>query len=529
MSKAERGLIAYTVLQSCLQQQGDLYDGLMLFIGPAIPPGGGLFVPAHLSRRIADLYCMRVPPLVLESLAEKMCKAGFLTKRAEANGIVSYGYGATAIPPSSVTLPRIRALLDDFIAFARDRHEPLRSETDDDLENALLDRLLHIESLAILSRRDGIELPKQTASTLGLPRRTNERPDDRLGQHLDYLTSRFLVERLETDREGFDVLADVAAANLAAETLLSYREPPSKGDTFGELEVFLDAPLCMDMLGVNPGREEYGKQLAEELRRADVKINVFLHSVAEIERVLDARRQSYLNGRGPYEHFQVDPPLTRELVAVTLGHVEEILTDQFRVSIVDSASSIPAGRRAAVGAAEEHSIRERLSGWRNEDAREADVSTCCDLIRLRSPLTVQRRILKSGVVLVTRNDTLAKAANGTWRNWLTETKRASVDRARDAAPIAVSDKHLLGIIWITQGGQIGEISRAHLIANCAAAITTKRDVITRVYNTLIRVSEHSAQIFAAVINDQRAERAVMDATVGDPALVTDETGRRQLS
>ncbi|MBL8151354.1 MAG: hypothetical protein JNN15_15635, partial [Blastocatellia bacterium] len=35
-------------------------------------------------------------------------------------------------------------------------------------------------------------------------------------------------------------------------------------------DLYLDAPLCLDILGVNPGREEYGQQLSEELKRAAI-------------------------------------------------------------------------------------------------------------------------------------------------------------------------------------------------------------------------------------------------------------------
>lgn len=526
MSNVERAFIAYTVLKTQLEK-ADLFEGLMVFFRPITASlAGGLFIPGEFAKELGLRYGLHVPVLVLESLAERMMSAGLLLKRSATQNAASYEYAASEMVATNVSLPKITELMDGFRAFARKQAAECRELDDASLDNALFDRLIRIESLEILSRRDGLEAPKRTANTLTLKQKNEAATGNRkspIETHLDYMVPRFILGLLESDSTGFNLLCDIASANLAAETLLTYRDPPRRGDALDEFDIYLDAPLCLDILGINLGREEYGRQLLLELKRAGCRVNIFLHSIGEIERILDVRKQGYYSATKPFDYFQVDPLRTQDLVKALAGHAEATLTEQLGFNVIDSVAAIPSGRRASVDAADEKAIRDKLHGWKNVEGREVDILTCCDLIRMRSGMEIQIQTLKAGATLVTRNAVLAKVANETWKNWLYDKNKGARDRIKNAAPLAIMDRHLAGLLWITQGGEVGALGRAHLVANCAAAIATRRDVITRVYNTLLQTSEQSVPIFAALINDQRAERVLMDATFGDPDIITDET------
>lgn len=466
MEHVERAMIAYAVLKNQLASP-DLYEGLMVFFRPVTSSlAGRRFIPSDLATELAARYALHIPILVLESLAERMNNAGLITKRAEREGVASYEYVACDSVGTGASLPKITDLLARFREFARRQSTELHELSDSGLDDALFDRLVRIESLEILSRRDGLESPKHTAKTLTLRKKELAPAKDQspMDRHLDYVVPRFILSLMQADAEGFDLLSDIASANLAAETLLTYRDPPRRGDALDEFDLYLDAPLCLDILGVNPGREEYGQQLSEELKRAGCRVSVFLHSIGEIERVLDARKQSYFSGIKPFDQFQVDPPRTRDLVIALAGHAEQVLIEQFGFGVIDSTAAIPAGRRSSVGPEEEKAIREQLIGWRNAEGREVDIATCCDLIRMRSGADIQTRILKAGATLATRNAVLARAANVTWRTWLNGKTKGSRDRIKSAAPLAILDKQLVGLLWITQGGQAGRraVSEEHI-------------------------------------------------------------------
>lgn len=532
-TQGERALVAWAVLGDTVKST-DLYEGLFGFVRPiADSRAGARFIPAELCDALRDAYGLNMPVLVMESLSERLHQAGILAVHTRTRDGAVYTYAKGKAPePNLVTQVAIAEILSRFKAFMRERGTEFAQRTDAELDQEFFERLMHIDSLALLSRRDNAEALKRTEKTISLKRSAGETVERdvqaergaQLNEHFDYLFATFLLHVRDSSPEVFDLLCEVAGANLVAESLLTYKDPPKKGEALQGLDVYLDAPLCMDILGVNIGREGYGAELAKSLISCGAQLCVFLHSVSEIERVLEARRLSYLQATaiGP-SVYSVEPPLVRDRVRAIVGHVEQALVDRLNCRIVDAAVSVPSAIRARVGAAEEAAIRTSLSGWTSAEGREVDVASVCDLIRLRSNRDLPTRLATAGPTLVTRNSLLKRTANDAWRGWLVQTQRATSDRIRRLAPLAIADRHLAGLIWITQGGSIGEVSRELLVANCSAATALRRDVVVRVHNTLVQTSPEDAKLFAAVILDQRAERALMDATFGDLRLVNDDS------
>jgi len=528
----ERALVAWAVLGDTVKQT-DLYEGLFGFVRPiAEARAGTRFIPSELCEALRDAYGLNMPVIVMESLSERLQRAGLLSIHSQTKDATSYVYAKgkeAAVSP--VPHAAVSGMLERFRFFIRSSSAGMSEETDSRLDQEFFDRLMHIDSLAVLSRRDTAEVPKRTAKTLTLSKSieedsksaANEDGHARLDEHLDYLFATFLLQIRDGTPETFELLCEIAGANLVAETLLTYRDPPKKGEALQGLSIYLDAPLCMDILGVNIGREAYGIELSRALASCGADLCVFLHSVNEVERVLDARKQSYIQASpsGP-NVYSVEPPIVRDRVRAIVGHVEQSLIDRLGCRVVDAAVAVPSAIRARVGAAEESAIRERLAGWTSLDGREVDVSSVCDLIRLRSSLEVPTRLSSAGPTLATRNPVLKRTANEAWKGWLLQTQRATSERIKRLAPLAISDRHLAGLVWITQGGSIGQVSRELLVANCLAATALRRDVVVRVHNSLIDTSPEDARLFAAIILDQRAERALMDATFGDPRLVCDD-------
>lgn len=532
-TQSERALVAWAVLGDTINQ-ADLYEGLFGFVRPIADSRAGIrFIPSELCDALRDAYGLSIPVLVMESLAERLHRAGLLVVHTQTRDATVYTYAkGLEVEPNPITQAAVSEVLSRFREFIRHRGGELAKWTDEALDQEFFQRLMHVDSLALLSRRDLPEAPQRTGRTITLSKTAGDAAAtamksggaDQLEEHLDYLFATYLLHARDGSPDGFQLLCEIAGANLVAESLLTYKDPPKRGEALQGLEIYLDAPLCMDILAVNIGREVYGAELAKALVSSGAQLCVFLHSVVEIERVLDARRLSYLQGTafGP-SVFSVEPPLVRDRVRAIVGHVEQSLIDRLGCRIVDAAAAVPAAIRARVGAAEEAAIRGSLSGWNSTEGREVDVATVCDLIRLRSSREVPTRLTSAGPTLVTRNSVLKRTANEAWKGWLVQTQRATNDRVKRLAPLALSDRHLVGLIWITQGGSVGEVSRELLVANCSAATALRRDVVVRVHNTLLKTSPEDAKLFAAVILDQRAERALMDATFGDLRLVSDDS------
>jgi hypothetical protein len=520
-TRAERVLVAYAVMGERIQA-GDMYDGLWDFLRPlAASKVGERFIPADSAKWLSDTYSLHMPVIVMEGLAERMTSAQLLDKQAMSGKIATYVYKAQASMPRPTEADLSEGIANTLSAFAvfAKSFPSLASIDDRHLEEALFERLLNVDSLQILSHRDGQVSLKASVDTLTLiqPKQSHEASD---AAHLDYVFGRFLLQLQESNAAQFDMLARIADAALVAEALATYRDPPHRGDALDGLELYLDGPLCLDILGVNVGREDFGREFLALLKSSGARLHVFSHTIEEIERVLEAKKSGALNAPRYATERTVEPPAIRDRVRALAGFSEAQL-EKVGVNVVDGSMRLPAPVRGRVGAGDEQAVRLQLKN-QNAEALETDVRTVCELMRLRTARTQSTRISEAGPVLVTRNTSLSSVANVSWRRYLETSDRFSAGTARKAAPISVSERRMCGVAWITSGGNVGEISRRRLVANCAAATSVKRDVITKVLNVLREKSPSDQDVFRAVISDQRAERTLMDATLGDYRVVTDE-------
>jgi hypothetical protein len=154
----ERALVAYAVLGDQIQA-ADMYEGLWEFIRPILQEkAGSRFVPSEAINWLRERYALDMPVIVLSNLAERLVKAGILEKAGSVAGAASYIY---ATPTSSSDrfsdgdYARSQEILKSFRDFVgRSRPLPLPHPTQSDLDNAFFQRLLHIESLSILAKRD---------------------------------------------------------------------------------------------------------------------------------------------------------------------------------------------------------------------------------------------------------------------------------------------------------------------------------------------------------------------------------------
>lgn len=144
-----------------------------------------------------------------------------------------------------------------------------RLDTRDDasLQAAFLDRLLNVDSMRLLVRREASIAAKKTANTLVIkaPLSSSEQPD-REELHIDFLVSQFLLDLRNNNFAAFERVSNVAFANMAAEAISCFQEPSSDNKPLNELTVYLDSPLLLDMLGVNEEYTDYGLELLSAIK-----------------------------------------------------------------------------------------------------------------------------------------------------------------------------------------------------------------------------------------------------------------------
>jgi ribosomal protein S6 len=391
------------------------------------------------------------------------------------------------------------------------------------LQAAFLDRLLHIDSMRLLSRKEGSISARKGSGTLVLNKPDTVTDQSELDElHLDYVVSQYLLDLRESKPGTFDRVSDIAFANMAAEALACFDEPPSTQTTLTRLTVYLDSPLLLDMLGVNSEYAEYGAELLEAIKASGAKAAAFDHSVNEAESVVNAQL-AYLRSGINHATSRWGVTARPDLLSALIGNVGVRATNRLGIEIHrDPELNLHRRAQGTVGDIEAE-MNKRMQAWGTAESREYDRKSVWSMLSIQDTGTPSTRVCDSKQLLLARNTALVNIANAAWLTWLKGTTRHSHTQIEKWAPIAMSDKQFAGYLWLRGGSRDGSISRSRLLAHCSAAVRPRADVKARAYNLVLDLSgRQEADDVAALLEDREGARALMRATRGDPEDVTRE-------
>lgn len=526
-AKPKRTLIAYCVLADRLRTPGmGAIQALTPFLAEACHQfAGELFDAGKFSNAVADRYGIRIPRLAALGLAEQLEREGVLTIVSGHASSTIYRYTnapalANSASSSPVTEIEVEAVLMSFVDYCRtDDH--LNDRDDSSLQEAFLDRLLNVDSMRILGRREASISVKKSANTMVLGKLPNDHEQLESEElHLDYLVSQFLLDLRDRNAAAFEQVSNVAFANMAAEAIACFREPPSMGDSLNALTVYIDTPLLLDMLGVNTEYAGYGQELLEAIRTSGAKAAVLEHCVSEAEAAVHAQLNHLRSGINKFSTGW-GTTATPDLLAALVGNLGERTENRLGIEVHrDPESNLLRRSQTTVGDIEVE-MQRRMQAWRNNEAKDYDRKTVWAMLAKRDTSELRTRICDSQWLLLTRNTALVGIANNAWATWLhgtTKHNRLNIERW---APVAMSDKQFAGYLWARTGGTDGAISQARLLAHCSSAVRPRADVKARAYNLMLELSGlKEADDLAALLEDREGIKALMRATKGDPEDVT---------
>lgn len=528
-AKPKRAFIAYCVLAEKLNTPGmGLMQALTPFLAEACQQfSGELFDAAKFSDAVEEHYGIRIPRLAALGLAEQLAREGMLTNLTGNSGATVYQYvkstNLTEVAHTSpVTETEVEAVLESFVERCRaDIH--LCDRDEQFLHAAFLDRLLNADSMRILSKRDASITAKKSADTLVLkkPLESSEQPDSE-DLHLDFLVSQFLIDLRDHNSAAFEQVSNVAFANMAAEAIACFQEPPVEGESLSDLTIYLDSPLLLDMLGVNVEYAEYGRELLNAISASGAKAAVFDHCIDEAEAAIHAQL-SYLRSGINQISVSWGTSARPDLLSALVGNVGDRAEKRLGIE-VHRDPDVQLHRRSQVTVGNiEAEMNARMLAWRNAEAKEYDRKSVWAMLAIRNTAKYCSRICDSQSLLLTRNTPLVRIANDAWGIWLKGTTQYSKMHVGAWAPVAMSDKQFAGYLWARTGSGNGSISRARLLAHCSAAIRPRADVKARAYNLVLELSgREEADDIAALLEDREGARALMRASKGDPEDVTKE-------
>lgn len=522
--KPKRAFIAYCALAERLNTPGvGVIQALIPFLAEACQHFvGELFDAEKFSNAVAERYNIRIPRLAALGLAEQLSREGLLTVVSENRDITVYRYAQLSNLVDSnispVTETEVENILSTFVEYCKS-DASLNNFNEDYLHSAFLDRLLNADSMRILSRKEHSIQAKKTADTLLLKKQNNEQHDIE-ALHLDFLVSQFLIDLRDNNPARFEQVSNVAFANMAAEAIACFREPPEEGAILSSLTVYLDSPLLLDMLGVNSDYVDYGLELLAAIKASGATPAIFDHGIAEAEATIYSQLthlRSGVNKLSANWGTSVKPDLLSSLSGNVIDRAEKRLG----ISVQrDPDTQLHRRSQATVGDIES-SMNSRMAAWRNIEAKEYDRKSVWAMLAISDSTQPSFRICDSKWLLLTRNTPLVGIANDAWKTWLKGSSKISNSHLERCAPVAMSDKQFSGYLWARTGGGNGAISRARLLAHCSAAIRPRADVKARAYNLVLEYSGRAeADDIAALLEDREGVKALMRATKGDPEDVT---------
>lgn len=522
--KPKRTLIAYCALAERLNKpHANMLQALIPFFAEACKDfAGQMFDASRFSEAVRKNFGIEIPKLAALGIAEQLAGEGILEITSGYANSTTYRYVNTAWNDrddvSSVTENDVEAILRLFTDYCKTSTDLTESQTND-LNADFLERLLNIDSMRLLSRRESSITTKQSSSTLQLTK--NESTQSEAARHslqLDFLVSSFILHLRETDLASFETVSNIAFANMAAEAIACFREPQTDEGDLSGLTVLLDTPLVLDMLSVNTEYTEYGKDLLNLLKESGCNISILDHSITEAENTVGAKLNYLRSGVNQLTSgFSARP----NLLAALSGNIAERVESRLGIKIKkDPEINLHRRSQNTVGDIEA-AMTARMAAWRNEDAKSHDRATVWALISLRDSTNLQTRICKSDWILLTRNTPLLKICNDAWKTWLKGSTKHSQTNIERCAPVSMTDKQFAGYIWARSGGGRSTIPKSLLLAHCSAAVRPRADIKAKAYNLMLEMhGQEEAQDLIALFEDREGSRALMKATLGDPEDVT---------
>ncbi|MFU5616721.1 hypothetical protein ACM7VC_15100 [Pseudomonas aeruginosa] len=518
MSRVHRSVVAYAFLAQANRSDGDLLSGLMPIFKPiAKLHQGETFNPAKFSELVADLYGLNVSSWAVESLAPRLEAAGVLTRIKINEQAHEYVYSQIEEEYSEVTEKDVQLVLDKFVEFARplvEGHEGLKFEPEV-LKESFLAHIVDLDFVGTILRpiqslgADGkpkLGLPKSAEQTKWEQEKINS-------ARIDTLCASFVLDLHNKEPELYALVCRITAGAMVSEVVLNFQSPET-GISLSGLRVILDTPFLMDLLNLSSkGAFEVSSSICKQLLEKGARLAVFRHSIEEMTDNLAAVMSSFDAGEGYGPTARRLHERTFRTYAGSIKTAPEIRLKQESIEIIEAPSS-----QQAYGYftdEDERKLFQSLGFFQNKRAQERDAASVAGTMRLRSGTKARMgKFQACKVLFVTENPWVAKKSQDAMVRW-------GIYDAGDV-PAAITDRYLAGLLWVLYGGTASKLPVQVLLANCAAAVEPKTDLIQRMHQFLSNVDEKQADYFKALMTEERGSQYLSKLSLGDSSYISQD-------
>jgi hypothetical protein len=515
-------LAAFALVASEYEKTGDAILGFAPLFTPLIADHPReIFDPKSFSVQFASRYGLSMTPVVAQALSERLAQAGLLVATRN-NGETTYRCAEGLGNYQAVDESEVSNLVEEFVNRSKKiLGELKRPIADDLLESAFLRRLARPEFTAAFlipekSRRNDRLLNLRSART-----NISDWGDD---QALDVLTADYILDLHEKQPQRFAALSAVTYGALVADAVSAFAVPQTKIGKEVSLRAVIDGPLLLDALDLNaPEHRDYVIGLLAQFKDAQIIIATFDHVVEEMRKTIRTTLDLFNRKEETYGPFAAR-------LRVSPGHalyatyIADALEDELKrlgITIMRSALYDEARFSRFFPDSQLDSLRNSLGDVHYHlDRRITDARSVATVIRLKGDNRSPSSVLKSGTTFVTRNTALAKSVN----------KFLAIGRSEpDPRFVCLTDGQLAGVVWFTAGMSGSLLSQRRLIANCAATIAPRLEIVTEMSKTLGRMGDDRRKQFETLMQDRRAALCPMRMTAGYAAVISDELAIQTLA
>jgi hypothetical protein len=521
----DRSLLAFAFLAQVNVGQTDLVSGLAPIFKPVAKANAGKrFEPGAFAEEVRKLYGLKMNPWAVEDFAPRLERAGVLQKIELPAGAHYYVYAPIQEEFPSITESDIETLAAKFRAFA----EPLLAAhgialSSDELSRILREQLIDLDFIAILIKPEAREAQEQSRSVLRLKKSESEdesRETVEREARQDVLCAAFILDVYRNEPDVYSLLVRIASGALLAEVVLEFQEPKFTG-RLDTLTIFLDAPFVMSLLDLSSEESHtFATAICEELVTQGVTLATFRHCIDELNDNLKAVKSAFASGHAwGATGRRLSNPVFSAMCNAVIGNPEGRLK-ALKVKVVEGENL--GSRFQYFTEQDETSLYAALGVYRNEVARQRDAASVAAVMRYRRGARARMAEFgNAGYVFATQNPRVVDTAR---RYCL----RQNLMDATEVPP-AITDRYLAGLLWVLFGGKAEELAPTLLLANCAAALEPRSDVIGKMHRFLSKTSEQQAETFRALMTDERAGQYLMELTLGDSGFLTQDNADELLA
>lgn len=417
-----------------------------------LPPGDPIETSAVVEAVGSD-FGVRMPQGVVETLLKRATRAGIVSKGAgqRQRFIVPEELDKTAdlMQARGDAARDVNALLDALRAHAQHAGVTL---TEDQAEDALL-RFLDESGTQFATGRkrgravaDGVKLHQAVA--------------------LVYSFARHAVER---DPEGLRLLEQAVKGSMLS-NVLYFENLGSFSSRLDDIAVYIDTPIVLRLLGVStPQQIEASQELLRMLKGAMVPVNLFTHTVTEVESVLESTARNLRRSRSKAASSTMHLSSTsREVIEHFIesgkgtADVESVLAElEHRLKLLGVRIAERPDPLVAL-TVDEGKLDEALQtavGYKNDLAKQRDIQSIAAIHLLRRGSAV-RQLGGCKALFVTTNNALVR---GSQRFFKDEGHNGGTSHL-------MSESEFVTQLWIRSPEKSPDLPRKTLIADAYAAL-----------------------------------------------------------